>query len=310
MLTNTSNKKISIKAKEKKTKTHIFSGKSSHLNSYEAKISKIENSCDINHRFVFMHNGQCLASVNSEVILFFKATDIKNKINSNNYIFLGEFNNNLIFTYELNRKELASLEKTGNFFDLRVLAVNLSIIESNFAAKATILIDWHKNNGFCSKCASKMRQNLHGQARKCINNKCEYQIFPKLNPAIIVLVSNQSHCLLGRQKNWPHKQFSTIAGFVEPAESLEDTVEREVFEETNIKVNSIRYHSSQPWPFPSSLMLGFTAVAISNTIKLNDNELEEAGWFSREDLSSGLIRLPPTLSISRALINGWIKGEY
>ncbi|MDB2544301.1 NAD(+) diphosphatase [Woeseiaceae bacterium] len=311
MLINTPSKKISIQTKEKTNKTHIFSG--SYLcqpSSYQKKINITDDPYKKNHRFVFMHNGQCLASIDPDVILFFKVTDLKKEINSNNCIFLGEFNHDLIFAYELNKKESLSLEKIGTFFNLRILAINLSIEESNFAAKAAILIDWHKNNKFCSKCASKTKQNLHGQTRKCSNNKCEYQIFPKLNPAIIVLVMNKNHCLLGRQKNWPHKQFSTIAGFVEPAESIEDTVVREVFEETNIRVGSIKYHSSQPWPFPSSLMLGFTAVALSNKIKLNDNELEEAGWFSREDLASGLIKLPPKLSISRALINGWINDKY
>ena len=311
MCINSPSKKTSNPTKEKTNKMHIFSGNYPyHPNSYQKKLNIIDNPYHKNHRFVFMHNGQCLASVDTDVILFFKASDLKKEINSSDCIFLGEFNDNLIFAHELNKKESGSLEKIGAFFNLRILAGNLSIEESNFVAKAAILIDWHKNNKFCSKCASKTKQNLRGQTRKCSNNKCEYQIFPKLNPAIIVLVMSKNHCLLGRQKNWPHKQFSTIAGFVEPAESLEDTVVREVFEETNIRVSSIKYHSSQPWPFPSSLMLGFTAVALSSKIKLNDNELEEADWFSREDLASGLIKLPPKLSISRALINGWINYKY
>ena len=121
-----------------------------------------------------------------------------------------------------------------------------------------------------------------------------------------MLVEDGERCLLGRQQTWPEGRYSTIAGFVEPGESLEDAVRREVYEETNIRVGKVTYHSSQPWPFPSSLMLGFTARARSTDIELNDGELEDAQWFTRDDLLSGFPKLPFRISIARRLVDHWI----
>jgi NAD+ diphosphatase len=136
--------------------------------------------------------------------------------------------------------------------------------------------------------------------------ECDYQSFPRLDPAIIVLVHDGKAALLGRQASWQPGRYSTIAGFVEPGESLEDAVRREVHEETGIAPVQIAYHSSQPWPFPASLMLGFTARAVTSTPVLNDGELEDARWFSREELLGGAVGLPPPESISRRLIDGWL----
>jgi len=305
------NKYVPIRNEEKTIKKHVFSG--NYLHQPHSRKDKISNEITLNnkkHQFVFIYKGQCLSSSDSKTILFFKAVDAKKYLANEICVFLGEFNDDFIFACEVNDKQSLLLEKIGHFLNLRKLAANLSAEESHIAAKATALINWHQINKFCKKCGNKTKQYLQGQTRKCGNKKCEYQVFPRLDPAIIVLVMNKDRCLLGRPKNWPHQQFSTIAGFVESAESLEDAVIREVYEETNIKVKDIRYHSSQPWPFPSSLMLGFTAVAFSNEIKLNDNELEQANWFSREELTSGSIKLPPVSSISRALIDGWIKNDY
>ena len=128
-----------------------------------------------------------------------------------------------------------------------------------------------------------------------------------MDPAIIVLVADGDRCLLGRQQAWPEGRYSTIAGFVEPGESLEDAVRREVFEETNIRVGKVDYHSSQPWPFPSSLMLGFMAEGMSAEIVLNDRELEDARWFTRKELRSGFPKLPFRISIARRLVDFWIE---
>ena len=138
------------------------------------------------------------------------------------------------------------------------------------------------------------------------NPECGRVLFPRVDPAIIVLVSDGERCLLGRQASWPEARYSTIAGFVEPGESLEDAVRREVYEETNIHVGGVSYHSSQPWPFPSSLMLGFHAEATSSEIVLNDAELEDARWFTREDLASDFPKLPFRISIARRLVDHWI----
>jgi NAD+ diphosphatase len=139
-----------------------------------------------------------------------------------------------------------------------------------------------------------------------MNDDCRRVIFPRVDPAIIVLISDGERCLLGRQENWPEGRYSTIAGFVEPGESLEDAVRREVYEETNIRVGQVTYHSSQPWPFPSSLMLGFMAEANSDDIALNDGELEDAQWFTRKELRSGFPKLPFRISIARRLVDQWL----
>ncbi len=142
-----------------------------------------------------------------------------------------------------------------------------------------------------------------------MNDDCRREIFPRVDPAIIVLVSNGDRCLLGRQANWPEGRYSTIAGFVEPGESLEDSVRREVYEETNIRASTVNYHSSQPWPFPSSLMLGFMAEAASSDIILNDGELEDAQWFTRKELRSGFPKLPFQISIARRLVDHWLTAD-
>ena len=138
-----------------------------------------------------------------------------------------------------------------------------------------------------------------------MNADCSRIIFPRVDPAIIVLVSDGDRCLLGRQPSWPEGMYSTVAGFAEPGESLEDAVRREVYEETNVHVGEVRYHSSQPWPFPSSLMIGFLAQATSSEIRLNDAELEDAQWFTREDLRSDFPKLPSSVSIARRLVDHW-----
>jgi NAD+ diphosphatase len=135
-----------------------------------------------------------------------------------------------------------------------------------------------------------------------------------MDPAIIVLVSFGEHCLLGRQKIWPKGMYSTIAGFVEPGESIEDAVIREVNEETGVTVEKLEYQHSQPWLFPSSLMLGFTATARGDEIKIDKNELEDARWFSRKEikdnLKKGLLKLPNKVAIAYHLIKEWFdKGD-
>jgi NAD+ diphosphatase len=159
-------------------------------------------------------------------------------------------------------------------------------------------------------CGAKTVPAKHGHVLVCSDPSCRNEQFPRLDPAIIVLVSDGDSALLGRQASWPLGRYSTIAGFVEPGESLEDAVAREVFEETGIEVQHIEYHSSQPWPFPASLMLGFTAHALTRAVTLRDQELEDARWFTRAELAANGATLPPRLSISYRLIEHWFdQGE-
>jgi NAD+ diphosphatase len=147
-----------------------------------------------------------------------------------------------------------------------------------------------------------------GHVLVCSNPVCRHEQFPRIDPAIIVLVSDAERALLGRQAAWPVGRYSTIAGFVEPGESLEDAVAREVLEETGVQVDRIEYHSSQPWPFPSSLMLGFMAQAVTHEVHLKDQELEDARWFTRAEIIAGTPVLPPRQSISYRLIETWFDA--
>jgi len=167
---------------------------------------------------------------------------------------------------------------------------------------------WRLRQRFCGVCAAPTQPTHAGHCLRCTNPACAHEFFPRLDPAIIVLVSDGERALLGRQADWPARRYSTIAGFVEPGESLEDAVVREVQEETGVDVGAVRYHSSQPWPFPSSLMIGFEARAAAGSPVRVSGELEDARWFTRAQITSGEALAPPTQSISWRLIEGWLQA--
>jgi NAD+ diphosphatase len=160
---------------------------------------------------------------------------------------------------------------------------------------------------FCGSCGCATLPARAGHVLVCTNPSCRHEQFPRLDPAIIVLITDGTRALLGRQATWPLGRYSTIAGFVEPGESLEDAVVREVLEETGVLVDGIEYHSSQPWPFPASLMIGFRARAVTLEIARRDDELEDARWFTREEVAAGTPVLPPQQSISFSLIEHWFN---
>jgi NAD+ diphosphatase len=169
---------------------------------------------------------------------------------------------------------------------------------------------WHSRHRFCGVCGSPTVSERAGYLRVCTNPACGTEHFPRTDPAVITLVTHGDAVLLGRQSRWRQGQYSVLAGFVEPGESLEETVVREVLEESGVLVGDVRYHSSQPWPFPSSLMLGFRAVAIDPTISPDCDELEEVRWFPRAEVlgrvAEGTMLLSPKDSISRTLIDEWL----
>ena len=179
---------------------------------------------------------------------------------------------------------------------------------------ARVMVHWHLHNRFCGKCGAVTASRSAGHELHC--TRCGNILYPRVNPAIIVLVTHADRCLLGRQSDWPEKRYSTIAGFVEAGESPEATVRREVQEETNIRVASMHYTASQPWPYPASLMLGFRAQAENTDIRCNDAELTDARWFSRADIVMGIgngsLLLPTQRSISYRLVQTWFEetGEY
>lgn len=198
----------------------------------------------------------------------------------------------------------------GSYQDLRRAGTGMAAFEAGLFAYARGLAHWQSRARWCGACGSALTLEWAGHRARCTNPACAIEHFPRTDPAIIVIVTWRDACLLGRQSSWPAGRYSTLAGFVEPGETLEDAVRREVFEEAGVRVVDSDYHSSQPWPFPSSLMLGFTARADDPKIRVGD-EIDEARWFEVDefvrDLESGALGLPPPLSVSYRLVEHWLK---
>ena len=260
-------------------------------------------------RFVPVWGDQCLVGGDPLHAVMLKRHQIEQFVEEKDLIFLGLFRNQPAFAVAIRGDVDEPFRELGEFHDLRFLGSVLPPDEANLVAHARALVLWHASQIFCGACGSSARPQAGGNSRLCVDPDCGREVFPRVDPAIIVLVADGDKCLLGRQTSWPEGRYSTIAGFVEPGESLEDAVRREIYEETNIRVGNVEYQSSQPWPFPSSLMLGFVAEAQSSDIILNDGELEDARWFSRKELRSGFPKLPFSISIARRLVDAWMKLE-
>jgi NAD+ diphosphatase len=226
----------------------------------------------------------------------------------NDLILLGRFNEANFFALEVESVDPPQMLAGARFEDLRVVASLLPPDEAGLLGYARALLSWRRRNRFCGSCGNPTSPAKGGHVLVCTNPACRHETFPRLDPAIIVLISDGPRALLGRQASWPVGRYSTIAGFVEPGESLEDAVAREVLEETGVEVDAIEYHSSQPWPFPASLMLGFTAHAVTQEVQLRDQELEDARWFTRDQIVAGTPLLPPSQSISFRLIEHWFDA--
>lgn len=202
--------------------------------------------------------------------------------------------------------------RDARFLDLRLASVDMDAKHAGVLAYAKSLHYWQYRHAFCGICGSENRLASSGHKLVCGNEACGRESFPRIDPAIIVLVTHGGSCLLGRNAAWPPRRFSALAGFVEPGESLEDAVVREVFEEAQVRLTGIQYVSSQPWPFPASAMCGFYAEAASPDCAASD-EMEEVRWFDAAGLETAVrndeIRLPPPVSIAFQLIAGWYEGQ-
>lgn len=192
---------------------------------------------------------------------------------------------------------------------LRQVGASLSDLEAGLAVHAVGLAHWHASHPRCSRCGAPTRSSFGGAVRICIEDESQHH--PRTDPAVIVLVKDQEdRLLLGHQPTWPEKRFSNFAGFVEPGESFEQCVVREVAEECGVVVSDVHYLGSQPWPFPASIMIAFEAVtADPSTAKADGQEISEIKWFSRAEMkiavTSGEILLPPLISVSRRMIEHW-----
>jgi NAD+ diphosphatase len=223
-------------------------------------------------------------------------------------VFLGLNNGSALFADDVAGAE----PSTGHPAGLREAATELPAEEAALAAYAGSLLAWHRRHRFCANCGAPTEQRDGGHERFC--PACDAHHFPRTDPVVIVRVTDGGDgLLLGRQARWPEGRFSLLAGYVEPGETLEEAVRREVLEESGVALEAVSYLASQPWPFPSSLMLGFSAVAERGRPAPGDGELAEVRWFEREEVEraargEGGLMLAPPYSIARRLIDEWLAA--
>ena len=228
-------------------------------------------------------------------------------------LFLGIDNGISYFAWCSDAADFESFETLENYQTLRTLGDYLSQLEMGLAIHSQAIANWHHTHQFCARCGAPTLSANGGSLRKCSSDGSEH--YPRTDGAVIVLVKdNQDRVLLGRQKIWPERRFSCFAGFVEPGESFEQTVLREVFEESAIRLDSITYLGSQPWPFPASIMISFSGIALNpESAKADGEEIEEIRWFTRDQMREAIVdkslTLPPGMSVARKMIEFWYEKD-
>ncbi len=229
-------------------------------------------------------------------------------LDASHQVLLGWFHGHRCVLVDL-PPEIALSVPGASFEELRALVALFPEDQAQLLAYARALLIWRSRHRHCGVCGAPTAPRNAGHLLACTRSSCGAEFFPRIDPAIIVLVTDGRRALLGRQRNWAPGRYSALAGFVEAGESLEDAVAREVEEETGARVTWVRYFASQPWPFPASLMLGFHAHAPEQPVQL-DSELEDARWFELEQLrEAGESLLPPPHTIARRLIESWIREQ-
>lgn len=216
--------------------------------------------------------------------------------------YLGRVDDRLCYAVEL--APGAEMPPELTLLGLRSLYTRLDDDLFSLAGRAVQILTWDRTHQFCGQCGTPTESMPGERGKRCPN--CGLTAYPRLSPAVIVLITRPGQVLLARGKQFPEDMFSTPAGFVEPGESLEEAVEREIAEEVGISVRDVRYFGSQPWPYPHQLMIGFTASWEAGEIRIDEHELADARWFTRDAMP----RIPPPLSISRSLIDAYLSGEY
>ena len=232
---------------------------------------------------------------------------------------LGMLNDSTYFTIDMSKstQSAESIEKLTDykFEDSRTAAEALELEDTGILAQARAQINWHNRHGFCSVCGNETSVKRGGQKREC--TKCEAEHFPRVDPVIIMVVHDQDYCLLGQSRGRlaATNRYSALAGFVDQAETIEEAVAREVMEEAGIRVKNVTYHSSQPWPFPSSLMIGCHAQADTTEIFMDTEEMTDVKWFSRQEVLAALagensnLLIPGRIAIAHHLIRSWAQGQ-
>jgi NAD+ diphosphatase len=228
-------------------------------------------------------------------------------------VFLGVLEGRGVFAIDMSPlpEPLAhpALRGGAELLDLRFAGMLMPETDAALAAYARAVLLWHRKHRFCAVCGQRSEARRGGHVRVCSDDGCKSEHFPRTDPAVIMLVQDGDRCLIGRQRGWPAGLYSTLAGFVEPGETLEMAVAREVEEESGVRVTDVKYFGSQPWPFPSSLMLGFTATAITTELRRDDEELEDVRWVTRDELKSPQgFWTPTSYSLASKLLRHFLEG--
>ncbi len=283
----------------------------------------IEMQTQNDAKVLVFYQDKLVSSAHIDDLLWFSLNEFTNETGKVPHLFLGLLDQTPYFAIEITQQTLA----LDYFSHCQTIAFRSQIADFTMssvaiAGYAKTLLHWHKTHQFCGRCGQKNQSYEGGYSRKCLNETCGHQTFPRHDPAVIMIVRKQfsdgiERCLLGRQASWPKGNYSALAGFVDSGETLEEAVIREVKEESGIDVAQAHYVGSQPWPFPSSVMIGFIADASSETIDVGEDELEDARWFSREQLAqfgewgdeTTAFNKPRYSSISRYLLEYWINSE-
>lgn len=274
-------------------------------------------------RFVVFSGGKPLVKTKPEVspaYLTYEAISafIKEKPAA---VLLGSRGKHNYFAVDLSgagTKRTKALAKRGvQFKDLRSVAIAMTAashkIDLANLGLAKALLGWHETHQFCPRCGAKTELRRAGYTRKCAEPSCKAEHFPRTDPVVIMLAIRDGKCLLGRQPQFLEGVYSALAGFMEPGESIEEAVRRELYEEAGIRVGEVTYFASQPWPFPASLMIGCYAEALNDDFEMRDGELQNLRWVMREEMRAAVegqpkadFQLPPKMAISHRLIRSWM----
>ncbi len=301
--------------------SHVYSGNPVDRGEKERRDDQwlADRAKDPTSKFLPLHDLNVLVTDGGEGGLGWVGADDLERLEVDaSPMFLGLLDGTAHFVVDISAQEKAVSELSQangfRFVDARSVTEIISGSDSGIVAQARAQINWHNRNGFCSICGGETFVKRGGQVRQC--SKCNTEHYPRTDPVVITVVSDADRCLLGQSRRGRLARtntYSALAGFVDQGESIEEAVAREIMEEAGIQVGQVRYHSSQPWPFPSSLMIGCHADAATTEINFDDDEMNDVRWFTRDEVvlelegKSETLAVPQPIAIAHHLITAWVN---